>query len=300
MSKKLLLGIIVVLLITNIASLLFWNQEEKRVISEDEDTQINSTEPVASIAGEEITYQQWMDALRTGHGEKELKTMIDKEVVEQLAEEEKIEIDEKIIQRDIAFLHTMQGVMTEEESSKEEEGWREDIIYRYQLEQLLTADMSIPEDELQSYYDSYGDQYNFSSSVQLSHIVVDDFETAEKVVSELDEGASFELLAREYSTDEETKNNGGYLGSIYTSSQFLPNSYEEVALEMEDHSYSEPFRAESGVAVIYLHRNLPSIEFTYEEIKPYMESELAMQELEQNLTADPLWEQVDVEWIYGE
>ncbi|WP_249872194.1 foldase protein PrsA [Oceanobacillus saliphilus] len=300
MSKKLLLGIIVVLLVTNIASLLFWNQEEKVVISENENAEINSREPVASIAGEEISYQDWMEGLRTAHGEKRLKTMIDRKVVNHLAEEENIEIDEKIIERDIAFLYTMQGVMTEEESAVEEARWRDDIIYRYQLEELLTRDTSIPEEELQNYYNRYGDQYNFSSSVQLSHILVNNFETAEKIVAELEEGASFHLLAREYSLDEETKNNGGYMGSIYTSSQFLPNSYETIALEMEDHSYSEPFRAENGVAVIYLHKKLPSIEFTYEEIKPYMESELALQEIGQTLTADPLWEQVEVEWIYGE
>ncbi|MFC4024101.1 peptidylprolyl isomerase [Oceanobacillus longus] len=300
MSKKLLLGIVVVLLITNIASLLFWNQEENTVISENDEMEIKQNEPVATIGEEEISYQQWVDKLRSAHGQKQLKKMVDRVVVNQLAQEENIEIDEKMMQREISFLYTMQDIMTEEESEREEEKWREDIIYRYQLQQLLTADASIPEEELQTYYDTYGEQYNFSSSIKLSHILVDDFETAEKVFAELEQGAKFELLAREYSIDEETKNTGGYLGSIYTSSQFLPSSYEEEALEMDDHTYSEPFQAENGVAIIYLHKELPEIKFTYEEIKPYMESELALQELGQTLNADPLWEELDIEWIYGQ
>ncbi|WP_087974054.1 peptidylprolyl isomerase [Oceanobacillus rekensis] len=298
MSKKLLLGIIVVLLITNIASLIIWNQGENVSVNGNDETKLNSNEPVASIADEEISYQQWMDELRTNHGQKQLKAMIDNKAVKELADEGQVEVDEKLVQRDISFLYTMQGPMTEEEATKEEEKWREDIVYRYQLQQLLTTDTSIPEGELQNYYNEYGDQYNFSSSLQLSHILVDDFKTAEKVYAELDQGASFELLAREYSTDKETKNDGGYLGSIYTSSQFLPSSYEEEATKMDEHNYSEPFQAESGVAILYLHKKLPAIEFTYEEIKPYMESELALQELGQTLNADSLWEKLDVEWIY--
>ncbi|WP_337019703.1 peptidylprolyl isomerase, partial [Oceanobacillus massiliensis] len=206
--------------------------------------------------------------------------------------------DEKVIDREISFLYTMQGIMTEEEAEKEEAKWREDIIYRYQLQDLLTEDMSIPEEELQTYYEGYGDQYDFTESVQISHILVDDFETADKVVAELEQGASFDLLAKEYSIDDETKASGGYLGSIYTSSQFLPSSYEEVALKMDNHSYSEPFQADNGVAILYLHRKLPSITFDYEEIKPYMESELAMQEMNQSLSADPLWEQLEIDWVY--
>ncbi|WP_339230704.1 peptidylprolyl isomerase [Oceanobacillus sp. FSL K6-2867] len=299
MSKKLLLGIVVVLLITNVASLLILNNKES-VVLDDDDRTISSKEAVASIGNEEISYQQWIKALRSAYGKKQLKQMVDRTVVNELAEAEGIKINEKLIDRDVAFLITMQGVMTEDEAAKEEERLREEVIYRYKLQQLLAADASIPEEELKSFYDSYGKQYNFTASLQLSHILVDNMETAEKVYDELEQGASFDLLAEEYSQDDETKDTGGYLGYIYTSSQFLPSSYEELASEMDEHSYSKPFAADNGVAIIYLHRKLPSIEFTYDEIKPYMESELALQEMDQSLTADPLWEQLDIEWIYGE
>ena len=302
MSKKLLLGVVVVLLITNVASLLILNNNEDSVVMNDNDERtISSKEAVASIGDEEISYQQWIEALRSAYGEKQLKQMVDRAVVNQLAESEGIKIDEKLINRDVAFLITMQGVMTEEQAAKEEERLRDEVNYRYQLQQLLAADAStIPEEELMSFYDSYGSQYNFTASLQLSHILVENMETAEKVYDELEQGASFELLAEEYSQDDETKDDGGYLGYIYTSSQFLPGSYDDVTSEMDEHSYSEPFIADNGVAILYLHRKLPAIEFTYDEIKPYMESELALQEMDQSLIADPLWEQLDIDWIYSE
>ncbi|MFD1337339.1 peptidyl-prolyl cis-trans isomerase [Oceanobacillus iheyensis] len=300
MSKKLLLGIVVVLLITNIATLLFvGDSNDSEVVSDGKgEKEINRNEAVATVAGEEISYDEWMTGLRNMQGQKHLKQMIDKEVVNTLAEQEGIEVSEKIIDREVSFLYTMQGILTEDDAAEEEERWREEIKYRYQLEQLLTKDIEIPEEELRSYYDTYGNQYDFSSSVKLSHILVEDMETAEQVHQELEDGASFKLLAREYSIDDETRQNGGYMGSIYTSSQFLLDSYETQAANMENHTYSEPFQAENGVAIMYLHRKLPAIEFTYDEVQPYVHSEVAMHEEGLTLEADQLWEEVDIEWIY--
>jgi len=301
MSKRLLLGIVVVLLITNIATLFFVGNGDSEVISNrDGEQEINTEEAVATVEGEEISYEEWMSDLRSAQGQNQLKRMIDKVVVNSLADQEGIEVSDKMIDREVSFLYTMQGVLPEEEAAVEEERWREEIEYRYQLEQLLTKDIDIPEEELRSYYNSYGNQYDFSSSVKLSHIVVEDRQTADQIYQELEDGASFDLLAREYSIDEETRQNGGYMGTIYTNSQFLPSSYEDQVESMENYSYSEPFQAETGVAIVYLHRNFPEIEFTYEEVQPYVHSEVAMHEEGLTFEADSLWEEVDIDWIYGD
>ncbi|MFA1822713.1 peptidylprolyl isomerase [Virgibacillus oceani] len=299
MSKKLLLGIIIVLVITNIASLFFWNSGERETVDSDDGNQTLKTEDViASVNGDEIPYEEWMATLRDKHGESELRSMIDREVVRKLAEEKDIEIDEKIIDREISMIAAMQGVMSEEAFEREKESWREDIIYRYQLEFLLTEDANISEEDVEQHYNVYQNQYDFTSSLQLSHIVVEDTDTADKVIEELDQGASFDLLAQEYSIDEETNSDGGYLGFIYTTSQFMPDGYEGVAAEMEENSYSEPFAAGQGIAIIYLHRALPSIEFSYEEMKPYVESELGLHELDKSLSADTLWDEMEIDWVY--
>lgn len=300
MSRKLLWGIITVLLITNIATLLFMNQNENVIVSEDgEETAIRSNEPVATIDGEDITYAEWMTALRETHGEKTLQSLIDRHLVSKLANEKDIEISEKVIERELAYLTSMQGPLAEDELAKAEEKWREEIVYRYQLEFLLTEDISIPEGEVEEYYDVYKNQYDFSPAMQLSHILVSDMETAEKIYGELEQGANFDQLAREYSIDEETKNSGGYLGFINTNSQFFPDGYEEIANEMEEHSYSTPFTTGNGVGIIYLHQSLPKIKFSYEEIKPYVENELALHEGNLPLQAAPLWEKHEIDWLYG-
>lgn len=301
MSRKLLLGIVVVLLITNIATLLFWNTDKNIVLNTSgDDRKINSKKPVATIAGEKISYDEWMTSLRRNNGEKNLKTLIDRAVVKQLADQKGMKVQEKVIDREIALLTSMQGIMTEDETEQREEEWRDAIIYRYQLEALLTEDVKIPADEISGYYEAYHKQYDFNASRQFSHIVVEDMETAEKVIDELDSGASFNLIAREYSIDEETKDDGGYLGFFVKESSFIPGEYDEKAAEMEQRTYSEPFKTDDAVAILYLHRNLPAITFTYDEIKPYIKSELALNKLDQSLTADSLWDKVDIEWVYEE
>lgn len=301
MSKRFLLSIILVLIITNIVTLLFWNQNNDGtdvVIDNEGEKKIVTNEPVATIGDKEISYEDWKKSLQSDYGEIHLKKLIDRAVVTQLAEQNNIQINEKVIEHGIALLTTMQGVMTEEEIVATEEKWREDLLYRYQLETLIAEDITVPEEEIESFYNGYHKQYDFSSSLQLSHIIVEDIDTAEKIVKELDEGASFNLLAQEYSIDEETKQMGGYLGYFTSVSQFIPAGYHEQAMDMEEHSYSSPFNSGDGVAILYLHRHLPSITFTYDEIKDQVRNELALKEFEQVLTADPLWDRLEIDWIY--
>lgn len=301
MSKKLLLGIIVILLITNIATLLLWNTDKNIVLESDgEKKKINSKKPVAIIDGKRISYDEWMASLRMHNGESRLKTMIDQTVVDKLAKQRNIRIDEKIIERDIALLLTMQGVMTKEETARKVKNWRESIIHRYQLEALLTEDNNISAEKISKYYEEYHKQYDFQASRQFSHIVVENSETAEKVMQELEQGASFDLLAQEYSIDEDTKDDGGYLGFFVKGNSFIPDAYMEKAVEMDERTYSKPIEVNNGLAIVYLHRKLPAITFTYDEIKPYIEWELALEKSGKSLTASPLWDSADIEWVYEE
>ncbi|MUV38045.1 Peptidylprolyl isomerase [Lentibacillus sp. JNUCC-1] len=299
MSKKFLFSLIIVLLITNIATIiLLGDGDDETTVLPDKEENIDVEKPAATINGENISYEAWMKSLRSEYGQMQLKQMIDHTLVEQLAEEKNIEISEKIIDRELAQLVSIGGVMSAEETKKWKEKWREDIIYRFQLETLLTEGVSIPEEEIQSFYDKYKNQYDFSERFQISHIIVKDLATAEKVKAELDEGASFNLLAKEYSIDEETREDGGYLGYFVSTSQFIPHGYKDIVQDMEPYSYSDPVEIGKRVAIVYVHQTLPEISFTYEEMKPYVKNELALDQMDQNLNAQPLWNNADIEWVY--
>lgn len=296
MLKRPLFLIIIALLITNVITLVLLNKSGDVLLDNEE--RIMQKEPVASIGREKIYYKDWISLLRNDYGKKHLQKLIDRSVVNQLAEEKNIQIDQKLIDHGVSLLATMQGVITEKEFNKLEEKWREDLLYQHQLGEILAEGITVSQEDIQQHYNQYRKQYDFSASIQLSHIVVKDMDIAKKVVQELDEGALFHLLAMEYSTDAETKGDGGYLGYLTKGSQSLPADYYEVATDMKEGSYSKSFETEDGASVIYLHRKLPEISFSYEEIESEIRRELALSKSEQTSTADSLWKEFDINWIY--
>lgn len=302
MRKKTLFQLVIVLLMINIATLYVW-QKENGTVSTDVASDIDggkmkAGEVVATIGPKTITFNDWQNRLIETYGKDELTKMVNAELVRQAGKEKEITIDEKVISRDIALLATMQHGLTEEEIEREKERWHDQVVYRYTLEALLTEGLSVDEGQLESYYNTYKNQYNFSETIQISHIIVPSMSEAEQVKSELDEGAPFALLAQEYSLDEDTRNNGGYLGHISSTSQFMPAGYFEVALELEPFSYSAPFETDQGAVVLYLHEHYPSYEFTYEELKPYIERELLLKDPEERIDVTDLWDTYDVKWLY--
>lgn len=309
MTKRNLLIIISVLLLTNIFTLIYSknkNQEDAHLSSELNDFEGNLTKKdvtssedfVASFGDEYITYKDWMKSLREVHGKEHLKTMILEKVVDQLAKERNFKVNEKVIEREIAFLTTMSGLMSEDQLAKQQERWKEELYFQHQLEALLTEDIQVSEEEAQVHYESYRNQYDFSATFQISHIVVEDRKTAEKVKRELDQGALFSLLAQEYSIDEQTKNSGGYLGYFTKGSQFVPYGYEEIIENLEEQSYSDPINLGKEYVIVYLHRELPSLKFSFEELKEEISRELALKQIDKEKKLQEIWEEQNIDWIF--
>lgn len=78
--------------------------------------------------------------------------------------------------------------------------------------------------------------------VRVKHILVEDEETANDIKQQLDEGADFSELAREYSTDTASIEGQGAidLGWITSDAQNLPPALVEAAFQLDAGSYSEP------------------------------------------------------------
>ena len=85
-------------------------------------------------------------------------------------------------------------------------GFTEDSFREYQAEQSkiryvyqqITADATVSDEDIQNYYDENKDT-NFSqgAGATVSHILVDDEDTAKDIKAQLDAGADFATLAKE-------------------------------------------------------------------------------------------------------
>ncbi|MCT2535299.1 peptidyl-prolyl cis-trans isomerase [Aquibacillus koreensis] len=298
MTRRYLWGIIVLLLITNLTTVAVWNNEKDVGVDEDLDITVEKDSPVATIGKQEIEYDAWMRTLKTEYGREVLKEMIDKAVVFELAEEKEIEINQKLIDRELALLYTMQGVLSETEIEERKTEWTEEIKYRLYLEELLTESISVSDQAIQEYYADHEGQYEFIESFQFSHAVLNDEATAERFLEELDQGASFSTLAREFSVDEETRDDGGYLGYYTDNSDYIPAEYFDVAKQLQENSVSDPIYVGNNVAILYVHRVIPDVSFSFDELKPHLRRELALEQIDEIISADPLWNKLQVDWLY--
>jgi parvulin-like peptidyl-prolyl isomerase len=98
------------------------------------------------------------------------------------------------------------------------------------LREEVIGDIKPSDEQLAAYFEEHKANYSEDEQVKASHILVDDLETANQVRKELENGADFARLAKEYSTDPGTKEEGGDLG-WFGRGRMVPE-FEEAVFAM--------------------------------------------------------------------
>ncbi|MCR4600987.1 MAG: peptidyl-prolyl cis-trans isomerase [Clostridia bacterium] len=94
----------------------------------------------------------------------------------------------------------------------------------------------------EEYYDQHKDEYATDPEVRFSVIRVAEQEKAEDIKRQLDGGADFANLAKQYSDESASAANGGDIG-FYTRAQVTAD-YSDKIFDMEVGSVSEPIEAD--------------------------------------------------------
>ncbi|MGG3890590.1 peptidyl-prolyl cis-trans isomerase [Metabacillus fastidiosus] len=297
MNAKTLWSIIFALVVVNCFTIAFF-------LTKNNSVHTNSLgkydEAIATIGtSTTISREEWLSELEKRFGKETLEQMINEEVVNELAAKHKIEISEEQIDRELTIFKSMYNTLSNERFG-EEEDWRKQIRYSILLEELLTKDASVSQEELRAFYESNKNLYEVEDMFRLAHIVVKTQAEANKVIEELEGGSSFEALALEKSIDEFSANEGGEIGFVSTKDEFVPKEYFEIASELDEKQWSNPIKVDTGYAIILLKEKQAGISYPFGEVKSQIRRQIALEQMEGSVAVKPLWDEISVKWFYEE
>lgn len=95
---------------------------------------------------------------------------------------------------------------------------------------------------------------NYSPKITVEHILVDKKETAESIISKLDNGESFTKLAKSESTDPGTKSKGGLMPAFAKDDSSIDKDFRDASFKLSkvgDYT-TEPVKSAYGYHVIKL------------------------------------------------
>lgn len=259
------------------------------------------SEEVASVSGKEISRQDWMAAMEEQHGRETLLDLVNLKVMETAAKEYGIKISDKEVDLELAMMRAARDGSEKTLYTADGERMREKVKAQLILEKVLTKDVVIDESAIETFYQENQSLYDVPDSYRTSMILLESPEEAQAVITELENGSSFEALARERSLDTATGSLGGDIGYVVPGQSTIDGSIANAVATLEVDSWSEPLTMADGrAAVITVTDKAEGQTFTYEDVEGHIGRELALEQLPQSVTPEAFWQEFDTEWFYGE
>lgn len=289
LGEKPLWVIIAGLIVLNCLTVaLFLNRQEPA---------LDKKEVVATVGKTEITRQEWLSIMESRYGKDVLKELVDQKVIETLAQKYDVKVPDEAVERELLLIKTMYG-STDEATS--EEDWKEQIRSTLLLEEILTKDVVVPKEEMETYYEENISLYQIPTSYHVSQIVVKSEEEAKQTLEELNQGSNFATLAMERSTDEFSASLGGDIGFVREGDENISADFIAQLEKLVPGEWSDPIEVNGGYAIAMLHERIKGKNYSYKEVKGEIRRLLALEQMEGHSNVDAFWDEVKVDWFYGE
>lgn len=238
---------------------------------------LSKDEVVASVDGEKIYKEDLYNLLFYQYGAAGIDALITDKIIELEAKKHDIEVSDAEIDEELQNLMESYGG---EESFKEAiatngvtiSDVKADIATYLKSKKMIEPRISISDDEMKTYFEENKDSFAQPEQIEASHILVETEKLAKEIKTKIDNGEDFSELAKEYSTDTASKDDGGNLG--YFSSGTMVAEFEEVAFSLEKGEISEPVKTDYGYHIIKLTGKKAAKEANYEENKEKVEEAL--------------------------
>jgi foldase protein PrsA len=241
-----------------------------------------SAEVVARVGDESITKEELYNLLVKQNGQAALNTLITEKIVALEAAKQNISVSEEEVQKEL-------DISIEQSGGKEqfaqalayygytEEDIRKNIRTNFTIRKLMEPQITITEEEMQQYFNENKTSFDTPEQVKASHILVDSEEKALEVKEKIKAGNDFAELAKEYSTDEGSKSQGGQLG--YFQRGDMAQQFEDAAFALEVGGISDPVETGFGYHIIKVEDKIAAKEANYEDSKDEVKENLIEQRI---------------------
>ncbi|WKA58668.1 peptidyl-prolyl cis-trans isomerase [Planococcus shenhongbingii] len=286
-----LLFLIFLLLIGNLLWLIAWLIPDSP----------ESGEEVASVSGKAITRGEWMAAMEEQHGRDMLLELVNQEVMETAAKEYNIKVSEEEIELELAMLRSVQDDTETTLYAADPKRLKDKVKAQLILEKVLTKDIVIEKNKIEEFYKQNQALYDIKDAYRTRMIIVGSDKEAKDAMAELENGSSFEALARERSLDTATGSLGGDVGYVSAGQSSIDPAIAKAAASLDVNDWSAPLTLKDGrKAIISVTEKADGQKFSFEEVKGHISRELALEQLPQSVTPEAFWKEFDAEWFYGE
>ncbi|POH10643.1 peptidylprolyl isomerase [Fructilactobacillus sanfranciscensis] len=201
---------------------------------------------VVTTNGGKITQEQYYNKMKqTQQGKQELQQMILNKVLEHKYGDKvkKSEVNNQLKQYKSQYGSEFSAML--QQQGMTESQLKGSIRDNLLLKQAVLAKTSFTDKDLQKQFKSY------EPKVTVKAITVKDKDTAQTVISELQNGKKFDTLAKKYSTDDTTKNKGGLLPPFDNTSTSVDSKVKKSAFSLKNGQYTtEPVKTDAGYEVI--------------------------------------------------
>src|SRR5262245_23705759 len=138
---------------------------------------------------------------------------------------------------------------------------------------------TVPGADAKKFYEKQMGSQKSDEEVRARHILLDSKDRAREVYEKLAHGSDFAQLARQYSKDPGSKDQGGELG-FFGRGQMVPQ-FEEAAFRLKKGEISEPFESQFGWHIMRIddrrQRAAPAFEAVKERVVASMIHKRAQQ-----------------------
>lgn len=250
----------------------------ENILKSDFDSQVSQVKSALEANGQNFSTDEGKKNLQEMK-QKVLDSMIKDVLSLQQAKKENVTLEPNQLEEAISQLEAYHGGKDALDNYLKQQGMDrksfekllQDQLIINNLEEKLTADVKVTDEEVKKYFDSNQDMFKLPSpEIRASHILVATEAEANKLLDEIKAGKDFAELAKQYSTDKASKDNGGDLG--YFGKGTMDPEFEKAAFALKQGEVSQPVKTQFGYHIIKVTGERASLGF--DDVKDYIKSNL--------------------------